>query len=612
MKKNIFYIIIIALYSIILSPSGAALYSIPTIQLADQNKYNLAGNSEYYEDKEGALTIEEITSPAYKTLFQPVKREVPHFGVSSSTYWLRFNVENLSQVESWIFDVNFHGLKSVEIYIDADKKFQWIETVGLAFPFEQRKIKVTSLAFPIELQTGITRNFYLRITSDLSFKLPISLHTEENFWNKVTTETFFFGVYFGIVLIMLLYNAFLYFFIRDRVYAYYTLYILCNYLFLYTFISGHIFLVFSFGSFYMLNLVFQQTWTLGLIFAIFFTRSFLHTALKHPVIDKLLFFLSSVMVVSLILNPFLDTTTSLKINLVYSLVTRTFLFVISLIAWMRKNKSARFFLIAWTAIIVAIIIADLRVMALIPSNFFTEYFMFFASALDLLLFTIALGDRIQILTIEKDTAQKDLISQRTRIAREIHDAAGSELTEMIVYLESIGKKSKTASKIYGRLKILIQKIRDMVFLLNKTENFSAVIDMEIKLYINRLSELRKLTLRYRLEQIGGNLTSDQALHLFRIFQEWMSNVLRHGKPSQIEIRIQKKGRYLYFTVYNDGTSFSWNESRGLGGMGLKNIEERSILLGSRFRIFSDKQKGTLFILQKQIIKKLSHKTIKHG
>src|SRR5512139_3529987 len=76
--------------SMIVAPSASG----PVLLTDEQDAYPLGMHLEILEDPGGTLTIEDVSSPSYDSKFVPNQTQVPVFGFTDSTYWVRINLQN--------------------------------------------------------------------------------------------------------------------------------------------------------------------------------------------------------------------------------------------------------------------------------------------------------------------------------------------------------------------------------------------------------------------------------------------------------------------------------------------------------------------------------------
>ena len=188
--------------------------SMETLVLQNgHGKHELGLHIEYLEDVEGKLSFEQAAaSPAYAQSQQAVI----NFGFTNSVYWLRFRLHNpTEQVLSRLLENAYPPIDYLDLYrVDASNNVS-VRKSGDRLPFDSREIRHKNVIFPISLQPKEETTFYLRVQTESSVQLPLSLWSEIAFLDKDQEEQFSFGIFYGILLAMLIHSVLIYFSIRE-------------------------------------------------------------------------------------------------------------------------------------------------------------------------------------------------------------------------------------------------------------------------------------------------------------------------------------------------------------------------------------------------------------
>jgi 7TMR-DISM extracellular 2/7TM diverse intracellular signalling len=154
--------------------------------------------------------------------------KIPNFGLSHSVYWFAVDLENskAAPIERFLA-VTYPMLDSVELYLDRGGLVTEHFRFGDRQPFAKRLIEHRHFLFPVRMAGGETMTVYLRVQTSGSLQVPASLWSERAFWKADQLELLAQGLYFGIMLVMILYNLFIYTAVRDRSYVYYALFVSC-------------------------------------------------------------------------------------------------------------------------------------------------------------------------------------------------------------------------------------------------------------------------------------------------------------------------------------------------------------------------------------------------
>lgn len=195
-----------------------------------------------------------------------------------------------------------------------------------------------------------------------------------------------------------------------------------------------------------------------------------------------------------------------------------------------------------------------------------------------------------------------------RIARELHDELGGVLTSLKWSLGSLDEvypgEAKTVSD--GRT-----KIEEMAGLIDATINTVRRISSQLRPIM--LDDLGLIpTIRWHAHQFqdqtgiicGFNpqlehvdLSREQSTTIFRIFQEAMTNVLRHAQATKVDILIEEDEGELVFGVSDIGRGITESEKQGTRSLGLLGMRERAHSIGARIEIKGIAGKGTTVIVR---------------
>ncbi len=213
-------------------------------------------------------------------------------------------------------------------------------------------------------------------------------------------------------------------------------------------------------------------------------------------------------------------------------------------------------------------------------------------------------------TEELRALSENILSAReqegARIAREIHDELGSALTSLKWDLEGIDKAISTSSD-QSQLSPVRKRIEEMTKLMDTTINVVRRIASEL-----RPSVLDDLGLGEALEwqaqqfqertglqcRCDGalhdlNLTEQQATAVFRIFQEALTNILRHAQATHVRFVMQEDEDEFRLTITDNGRGITNEEKSGQRSIGLLGMRERAYLIGGTVDIAGSKGKGTV-------------------
>ncbi len=196
-----------------LAQSGDINGPAPLILSDAQAKYQLGQHMEILEDPSGKLTIQEVSSPAYADQYEPGQSKSPTFGYSASTYWIRFQLYNESKsTDHWLLEVDFANMHYVDLYLPSPEGEGYItKQSGVLRPFNTRDIAYNRIVFDLPLAPNEEQTFYMRFQSGASMTLPLTLWFPEAFFQAGVQERLILGIFYGVLLIILIYHLSCYF-----------------------------------------------------------------------------------------------------------------------------------------------------------------------------------------------------------------------------------------------------------------------------------------------------------------------------------------------------------------------------------------------------------------
>ena len=189
--------------------------------------------------------------------------------------------------------------------------------------------------------------------------------------------------------------------------------------------------------------------------------------------------------------------------------------------------------------------------------------------------------------------------ERLRISRELHDDLGQLLTSAKIYLGFIGEElniqderlKKNFESVVNTLDQSIASIRNIAHDLRPIVLRDIGLFEAIRAHCKRIEKETAIPVEVLVNIEYLHIEKDAALHLFRIFQESVNNVIKHATASKITVTIDKENNQLILQVVDNGQGFDINLVRN-NSLGLKTMKERANLINGQYFIQSNPGKGT--------------------
>lgn len=191
-------------------------------------------------------------------------------------------------------------------------------------------------------------------------------------------------------------------------------------------------------------------------------------------------------------------------------------------------------------------------------------------------------------------------AERASLARELHDELGQVLTGTRMELgmlmdrlpDGLPESRSRLLTLRDRMDDNIRRVRDLATFLRPPVLDVLGLKESVKWLAEDLADRSSLAVELDLDWTGKGLAEGAKLHLFRIFQEALTNVLRHAEAGWVGIRLRLEEGWVIGEVEDDGVGISRDLAEDLNSLGLLGIEERIMVLGGDFTIQAGREGGT--------------------
>ena len=370
-----------------------------------------------FEDPSGDMDIQRAASPQTAASYQTIDRNRVSLGFNRSPLWVRIDLDQTPETGPWFLDVAAPWMDRIDYYLPLPSGGWLKKSTGLQQPSPDSRLGLFAFLAPDDTpRKGFA---YLRLQSVLSLNAGLRIFSRSAFEEHVVHETYLFGAVYGVMGAMLLFNTLVFLATRDKVYLRYILYMVS--------IIGHQFCLQGQVLFLPKGL-WNQVPALSLVASSFllffgaeFSSAFLITKQNTPLIHKFLRATQAAAVVLLALA--LTNQIWYGTWLIHSLALVAPVIAIAAgTQAMRKGfRPARFYLIAWCVLLLGAMAwgawsMGLNLLVPLPRSLMT-----IAAAIESILLSMALADRIREIQNERQ-----ILVQRERRYR--HLSLTDELT----------------------------------------------------------------------------------------------------------------------------------------------------------------------------------------
>jgi PAS domain S-box-containing protein len=211
-------------------------------------------------------------------------------------------------------------------------------------------------------------------------------------------------------------------------------------------------------------------------------------------------------------------------------------------------------------------------------------------------------ERAQLLT-RLVLAQED---ERRRIARELHDQLGQQLTALRLTLETLKAQSVERTDLRVQIETLEalaqqldQEVAFRVWELRPTALENLGLQAALTDYVRTWSKHFGVEARLHTGQsIDERLTSRVETMMYRLAQEALNNVAKHARADHVDVVLERGSEHVSLIVEDNGVGFDASDPEAVGeGLGLIGMRERAALVGADLQIESTPGRGTTVIVR---------------
>lgn len=388
-----------------------------TLRLENGKTYPLAGHISYYEDTNGTLSWQE----AKEQSFQLSQKETVNFGFTSSVYWLKIDLEQSTQADlhRWWLTVAYPLLEHIDLYLLSHER-NLIGHKSLGTSVANREYPLRNFVTELSLNQHPKSTLLIRVQTQSSMQVPLQITTTSDLLSSIETGSLRIGLYYGIFLIIFLYNALIFMYTKDSNYLRYIL-------FLTSFIAWQL----SFDGIGREYLWPEWTWVIqhtsaALIAftafsALYFGRHFLTTRLYLPKIDILILVLMGISLFLASVSLIVPYSSVIVYNTALVSIVPVVLLGAGIAVMRRGYRPARFYVAGWSSFLIGTTIFAFNKFDIIPSFYGVNHVQQIGSAVEMIFLSWALADRVHLLQreyIDKLNHLNETLSEKIRDALE--------------------------------------------------------------------------------------------------------------------------------------------------------------------------------------------------
>ncbi len=525
--------------------------------------------------------------------FEPASTAALNPGFSDRVHWYRVELSNpTDRPLERLLSLGHPNLDEVWFFRPVGERAYQKTVTGRNYPFARREVPHRHFVFPLSLPPHSTQTYYFRVRSSAAFYVAAELYALPAFLNKERDAQLGFGFYYGLIFVMFFYNLVLWLSTRSKSYLYYVL------------------TVFFLHGLFQLStngLAYEYLWPravwwnnhcmgfflgVSVFWVLQFTQRFLKTQQDMPTMHRVFQVLKwtalAMAVFNLMPDGSLFSRLSIFGNIRVAMLANGLIWAVALWRW--RDEQARSFLIAWSTLLLGGLITGLAAFNLLPRNFWTTHALQMGTAIQVVLLSLALAERMRtgqqrVLVAEQarrreaqqaQQVQENLVQRLQKLDRlkddfmaNISHELRTPLNGIIGISESLmdGAAGPLAREQHKNLALVVASARRLFHLVSDLLDFSQIKHREIQLHLRavglrevvdgvlRLSEpligQKSLTLENHIAMDTPAVWADED-RLQQILHNLVGNAIKFTAEGFVRVHARVKADHIEVRVTDSG------------------------------------------------------------
>lgn len=379
--------------------------------LSQRGEYPLNLTTQYVTADQSASLLEV----QHQQDWQYFSQGNSNFAYSQQSFWFKTSIQLAESVKDirWYFKLVYPPIDYLTLYLCDSELVSVIESQcttiqsGDLLTFDHRDKNNPNFILQLPMQSG-NNYLYIRMVTGGAYQLPASLIDEQSLDDYLAINALLRGSLYGMLAVMICYNLFIYVTARTKSYLIYSLYVTSYLVFLITYEgSGFQYLWPNWPELnrHLLPITLSLSPAIALTFVISFLELSPSKGYSYRFLATIRFFIISAMILSL----WVPYATIIPVINILTIIMPISALSVGIIYSFQGQKSAKVFTLAWGIFLTGILMAALRNLSLLPSNFLTLYGYQIGSFFEVVLLSLALGYRIQELQDDKISSKYELL-----------------------------------------------------------------------------------------------------------------------------------------------------------------------------------------------------------
>lgn len=391
------------------------------LDIEQYKEYDLGLSSTYIIDDKDALNIDLIKDHTEGLNWRKPEKGQLNFGFLDKPIWIKNElIIKGSFSEPWLINIDYPLLDHLTLHVYVNNQHVDTVVMGDTLPFANRPLLSKNFLYRVLLNKGDQITLYSRIQSSGNLLVPFKISPVNSYLAEARKSNILTSALYGILLVMALYNLFISLIVRDSNYVIYVGWVFSALIFIFT-LNGDAFQILWPNNPIINDYMLPIMWPIAGFLNTLFVLKFLKIEENRKRIAKVFYVVLGLFVLSLLISFFGNYSVSIRFaylvnSLSLILITFSMLYLV-----IKRQPGAIIFFLSYSLLILSSIILILGTATVIPKTVFTVYANQIAQALETVIFSLALAQKIE--------TEKRLRKQKEKEAFEFSEQAKENLEQ---------------------------------------------------------------------------------------------------------------------------------------------------------------------------------------
>ncbi|CAN5199538.1 hypothetical protein BH09BAC1_BH09BAC1_00320 [soil metagenome] len=579
---------------------------------------------EGYRDTSHMVSIGEMVSGTHSAYHSKIVSpgNLINIGYNRDTWWLHWQLENESaQNHALILSLGSSIINEATLFTVYDSAGQTIidslPTIGINYPYRQEYFTVRGWTYPITLQAGQQKHYWLRLHNDLaSLRIIPELWDKPAYDNRITFFNLGWGIFFGILILTIIGAIAVFIATRQPVFLYYIFYISTLILLNGISLGLHI-IIWKLDDPYLTHTFVFLTSVVVIVSMLLFSSAYLELKQWAPKLYRITYITIGVFLLFTVLWfawPHHLSISKWLVHLFTGLPLLS-LIVILIAVFLQKPipPQHKLYLVAFSPLVILSLGIALRNNGVMGHSILFDIRMPISFAFEAIVFSYALALRIRDMRNEREALlqqinvqQRDSFravieateKERKRVAEDLHDGLGQLLSTAKLNLTAIELPQTTEehNSIETSLSLLdeaCQEVRHISHNMMPGTLIRLGLVSAVKEQARKINESGKVLVSIHVAGFEERMDETREIAMYRVIQELLNNSIRYSNATDIEIKLEQLADGYLFRIKDNGKGFDPKVLEQNKGIGWRNIRSRVDLLHGNIDLKTAPGKGTV-------------------